>query len=276
MAEVSAEQPESRAEELPEHVAKNRAVWDEWAPEFEPRGRIAWASDEPRWGIWHVPEAEIHLLPDDLAGRDAIELGCGTGYVSAWLARRGARPVGIDNSANQLATARVLQREFGLEFPLIHGNAERVPYPDASFDLAISEYGACLWADPYAWVPEAARLLRPDGRLIFLTNHVIFMLAADYGDGPAGERLNRSYFHGRHTWPDDESVEFHLAHGEWIRLLRANGFDIERLVELQAPETPQAGGGGHLPGEEVPFGMATREWSRKWPVEEAWIAVKRA
>ena len=80
----------------------------------------------------------------DLAGKDVIELGCGTAYVSAWLARRGARVVGVDNSAAQLATARRLQREHGLAFTLIHGNAEQEPYPDASFDLAISEYGACL------------------------------------------------------------------------------------------------------------------------------------
>jgi SAM-dependent methyltransferase len=50
----------------------------------------------------------------DLAGKDAIELGCGTAYVSAWLARRGARVVGIDNSEAQLATARDLQRKHGL------------------------------------------------------------------------------------------------------------------------------------------------------------------
>ena len=264
-------------EELPDHVARNRAVWDEWAADYRSRGRIAWASNTPSWGIWHVPEAEIHLLPDDLEGKDVIELGCGTGYVSSWLARRGARPVGIDNSAKQLESARELQREFGIDFPLLHGNAERVPYPDASFDIAISEYGACLWADPYAWLPEATRLLRPGGRLIFLTNHVVFMLAASDGEGPAEERLNRPYFHDRrYTWPDDESVEFHLTHGEWIRLLRDNGFEIERLVELQAPEVPRSGGGGALPGEEVPFGMATRDWARRWPTEEAWIALKRA
>jgi ubiquinone/menaquinone biosynthesis C-methylase UbiE len=103
----------------------------------------------------------VHLLPDDLDGQDAIELGCGTAYVSAWLARRGARPVGIDNSEQQLATARRLQAQHSLVFPLIHGNAESVPYPDESFDFAISEYGAAIWADPYHWIPEAARLLRP-------------------------------------------------------------------------------------------------------------------
>ena len=115
-------------------------------------------AQEPTWGIWRVPESELHVLPEDLAGKDVIELGCGTAYISAWLARRGARVVGIDNSAAQLATARRLQREHGLALTLIHGNAEQVPYPDARFDLAISEYGACLWADPYRWVPEAPRL----------------------------------------------------------------------------------------------------------------------
>ena len=69
-------------------------------------------------------------------------------YVSAWLAKRGAKPVGIDNSPKQLEAARAFQQEFGIEFPLILGNAETVPLPDASFDLAVSEYGAALWADP--------------------------------------------------------------------------------------------------------------------------------
>ncbi|WP_216843803.1 methyltransferase domain-containing protein [Phytoactinopolyspora alkaliphila] len=44
------------------------------------------------------------MLPPTLQGKDVIELGCGTAYVSAWMARRGARPVGLDNSAEQLAT----------------------------------------------------------------------------------------------------------------------------------------------------------------------------
>jgi ubiquinone/menaquinone biosynthesis C-methylase UbiE len=155
--------------ELPEHVARNRAHWDKLARQFVEAGERAWAKREPAWGIRQIPEAELHLLPEPLAGKDVLELGCGTAYVSAWPARRGAQVVGIDNSEAQLATARRLQRQHGLEFPLLHGDAEAVPYPDASFDFAISEYGACLWADPQRWVPEAARLLRPGGRLVFLT-----------------------------------------------------------------------------------------------------------
>jgi ubiquinone/menaquinone biosynthesis C-methylase UbiE len=103
-------------------------------------------------------------------------LGCGTAYISAWLSRRGARVVGIDNSEAQLGTARRLQRQYGLAFALIHGDAQAIAYPDASFDFAISEYGACLWADPQHWVPKAARVLRPGGRLVFLTNSFLMTL----------------------------------------------------------------------------------------------------
>lgn len=256
-------------EALPEHVAANREAWDRWAAEYVDAGRRSWAAVEPSWGIFGVPESEVHVLPDDLDGKDTIELGCGTGYVSSWLARRGAKPVGIDNSPAQLASCRRFQEEFGLEFPTLLGNAEALPFPDASFDLAISEYGASIWADPYAWIPEAARVLRPGGRLIFLVNGAILMLTTpDYeAEGPAGETFRRPYFRShRYTWPDDTSVEFHLQHGEWIRLLREHGFDVERLLELQAPEGNP---------EDVAHGMATRAWARQWPVEEVWFARKR-
>ncbi len=252
--------------ELPDHVRKNRIYWDDAAVEFVDPGERSWASDEPRWGVFGIPEREVGFLPDGLDGADAIELGCGTAYVSAWLARRGAHPVGIDNSAKQLEAARRFQHQFGIEFPLIHGNAEQVPLPDASFDVAISEYGAVLWCDPYAWVPEAARLLRPGGRLAFLTNStLIAMCTPDEDDVPATNCLVRPQFGmGRMDWESDGSVEFHLSHGDWIRLLRANGFDIEELIELR----PAADATTEYP-------WVTTEWARNWPVEEAWKVRKR-
>ena len=252
--------------ELPEHVRRNRAQWDRWAADYVADGRRNWAAAEPSWGIWSVPESELGVLPASLDRLDTVELGCGTGYVSAWLARRGARPVAIDNSEAQLRTARALQREHDLEFPLLHGNAEAVPLPDASFDLAISEYGASIWCDPYRWIPEAARLLRPGGRLIFLVNGVLAMLTIpDAEDAAAGERLLRPYF-GMHRseWPDSDGVEFHLGHGDWIRLLLANDFEIDDLVELR----PDVDAKAH-------YEFVTTDWARKWPSEEAWKAHKR-
>ncbi|HEX4045843.1 MAG TPA: class I SAM-dependent methyltransferase [Gammaproteobacteria bacterium] len=222
---------------LTEYVKRNRAAWDNMAPEYTAAGRRCW-QEEPAWGIWQIPETEINLLPD-VADRDVIELGCGTAYISAWLARRGARVTGIDNSSEQLKFARELQNEFNLSFPLIHGDASQVPLPDASFDLAISEYGASIWCDPYHWIPEAARLLRPGGQLIFLVNGTLLMLCVPETDNmPAKNALLRDYF-GMHRFefPDTTAVEFHLGYGDWIRLLRANGFEIENLIELKPPAT---------------------------------------
>src|SRR6476619_6167090 len=98
----------------PEHVQRNREAWDRYAPGYVEPGHDSWASETPDWGIFGVPEAELGVLPRRLDGLDAIELGCGTAYVSAWLARRGARPVGIDNSPAQLEAARRYQHEFGI------------------------------------------------------------------------------------------------------------------------------------------------------------------
>lgn len=255
-------------DELPEHVRANREAWDRYAHEFVEPGRKNWSTDRITWGIWDIPESEVHLLPDDVSGQDVVELGCGTGYVSAWLAKRGARPVGIDNSSAQLATARSFQKEFGLEYPLHLGNAETTPFESASFDGAVSEYGAALWANPHAWIPEAARLLKPGGWLMFLTNAPLLVITSpDREDqGPAGTTLLRPYFGlGRIVWPDDTAVEFHLTHGDWIDLLRANGFEIERLVELR----PAADASTRYTQ------LATVEWARQWPSEEAWVVRKR-
>ena len=256
------------AEDL-DHVPRNVAAWAARQEGETALARRNWAASEPSWGIFGVPEREAGILPTALEGRDVVELGCGTGYVSAWLAKRGARPVGIDNSPAQLETARGFQKEFAIEFPLHLGNAETTPFESESFDGAISEYGAALWADPYAWIPEAARLLKPGGWLMFLTNAPLVILTSPdlEADGPAGTTLLRPYF-GMHrtTWPDDTSVEFHLPHGELIRLLRDSGFEIERLVELRPG-----------PGATTTYThIASLEWARQWPSEEAWLARKRA
>lgn len=245
-----------------DHVTENRAYWDGQADWYAARAREHWAAEDVTWGIWNLPQAQVPLLPDDVAGLDVIELGCGTGYVSSWLARRGARPVGLDNSPRQLATARRMQAEFGIRFPLVHADAERLPFACARFDLAISEYGAAVWCDPYRWVPEAARVLRPGGRLAFLRNATLLMLCMPE-ETAAGERLLRPQF-GLHrlTWPEG-GAEFALGHAEWFALLRRSGFTVDALYE---PRPPQAA--------RTDYDFVTAEWARRWPSEEAWIATR--
>jgi len=258
-------------EELSEHVAENRRYWDAMADEWVQAGEQSWAS-EPRWGEWHIPNNDLPLLPEDMAGMRAIELGCGTGYVSAWMRRRGASVYAIDGSASQLATARRLAHQHGLDdIDWVHGNAEQVDQPDGSFDFAISEYGAAIWCDPALWLPEAHRLLRPGGDLVFLGNHPLALVCCPVdGSLPASERLERPYFNlGQLDWRDavDEpgGIEFNLPISAWMRLFRDLGFDVVDYVEIQAPASATGSAS-----------TVTADWARRFPSEQVWRIRKQA
>ncbi len=253
--------------ELPDSIAGNIAEWTRNnAQHTDANAERAWAPRDLAWGVFGVRETALGSPLGEVSGLDVVELGCGTAYFSAQLAMRGARPVGVDPTPAQLATARRMQALNGPVFPLVEAPAERVPLPDASFDLAFSEYGASLWADPALWIPEAARLLRSRGRLVFLTNSVLAYLCSP-DVGLVVETLQRPQFGMyRVQWPDTPGTEYHLAHGDWIRVLRANGFEIEDLIEIQAP--PDAVTHSY-------YDYVTADWARRWPAEEIWVARKR-
>jgi SAM-dependent methyltransferase len=251
-----------------DYLQRNRESWSDFAPDYVAPAEEAWGG-APRWGIWGLLESDVGLLPSGLNGKVTVELGCGTAYVSAWLARRGASPIAIDLTPEQLATAAHMQREHDLYFPLIRAAGEQTPLPDECADLVISEYGSAIWSDPYEWIPEAARLLRPGGELLFFGNSALLMLCVPEIDGfAAGTSLIRPQrrMH-RFEWsddPSDNSVEFAISHGDWIRLLRRNGFEVEELIELYPPE-----------GATTGYPYVTLDWARQWPCEEAWRARKR-
>lgn len=250
--------------DLPASVARNVSAWTGHNRAYtDAAADGAWQADAITWGMFGVSDESVGSPLGDVRGLDVIELGCGTAYFSAWLARRGGRPVGVDPTPAQLATARRMQERTGLRFPLVEAAAERVPLPDASFDVAMSEYGASLWADPSLWVPEARRLLRPGGRLVFLTSSVIIQLC-EPDAGPVGTTLLRPQ-RGLHRidWPGDDGTEYGLSHGDWLRLLRANGFEVLDLIELY----PAPGVEHHAYYDHV-----SPEWAAQWPAEELWVA----
>jgi SAM-dependent methyltransferase len=247
-------------------TTRNVEAWTRSNAEYtDQAAREAWARDDIRWGVFGWPEAQLGVL-GEVAGKEVVELGCGTAYFSAWLARRGARVVGVDVTPAQLATAHRMQAEFGLEFPLIEASAEDVPLPNASFDLAVSEHGASTWCEPERWIGEAARLLRPGGALVFMHTTPLFTLVVPESGDPT-THLHRPYFGMRRfEWPGSGGVEYQLPHGEWVRVLRSSGFEIEELLELQAPED----------AERHPYySDFDPEWAKQWPAEEIWVARKR-
>ncbi|HET9782392.1 MAG TPA: class I SAM-dependent methyltransferase [Candidatus Dormibacteraeota bacterium] len=256
-------------DDLPDYAISARRLWTESNAKYtDARARDSWAREDIKWGVFDNLEADVRILPD-MNGLDVIELGCGTAYFGAWLKKAGARRVvGIDITPAQLDTARRVNEETGLGLEFIEANAEEVPLPDASFDIAFSEYGASIWCDPDRWIPEAARLLRPGGELIFMRNSDIQLVCS-----PDAERISEQLqrpLRGmkRLDWHEagEVSSEFHLNHSDMFGLLKRTGFEVIDFRELYAPDDAV----DHPFYEYVPA-----EWAKKWPAEEIWRARKR-
>jgi SAM-dependent methyltransferase len=246
-------------------IALNRALWAVMNERFtDAAAEELWVRPEIVWGLFAVAEAELRVL-GDVSGLDVAELACGTGYFSAWLTRAGANVVALDLSGEQLATARRLQRRLGPAFPLVQADAERLPLPGGRFDLVVSEHGVAAWCDPERWLPEAARLLRPGGRLVFLTNSHLSALCVPAEAGLAGEHLVRGQREAyRVQWPGG-GIEFHPSHADWLRLLRASGFVVEEMREIYAPSDR---------GDHPFYEIVSAAWASRWPAEELWVATR--
>ncbi|WP_372573176.1 class I SAM-dependent methyltransferase [Ruegeria jejuensis] len=252
-----------------DYVSVNRDVWDADAANWVAVGERLWRAETPEWGNWGNADDSLQLLPSDLTNKDAIELGCGTAYVSGWMARRGARVTAIDVSPLQLATAARLAKEHAVKITFIEGNAEETCQADASFDFAISEYGAAIWCAPDKWLREAWRLLRPGGQLVFLGNHPLSLLCSPLDGSPCDTTLHRPYvgMWGA-DWTevefDPSGVCFNLTISDWMDLFATIGFTVSKYQEVFAPDWAQ-GIRGAIPAE----------WAKKYPVEQVWHLVKK-
>ncbi len=248
-----------RTHELREHEQLNQAEWDADADAYQERhaaqldihGGLA-------WGVFQIPETELQVLGDP-SGKDILELGCGAAQWSIGLAKAGARCVGLDLSARQLDHAARAAADAGVDVRLVHASAEAVPLPDASFDIVFCDHGAMTFADPYRTVPEVARLLRPGGLFAFSQGSALADICWPTDADAPGDRLVTDYF-GMYRLEDGESVFFQLPYGEWIRLFRANGFEILDLLEPRPPADATS----------TYRDAATLAWSRRWPGESIW------
>lgn len=214
------------------HERHNRAFWDADADDYQ--ALHSPQLDEPRrWGVWALAEDEIAAL-GPTAGHDVLELGCGAAQWSIALARDGARCIGLDISTAQLGHARRGTATDAV-VPLVCASGEAVPLRDESFDLVFCDHGAFSFCDPDRAVAEAARLLRPGGRLVFNHSTLLHTLCWDVEADRVRSKLRRPYFGaGRYDW-EDGTADFHLTYGEWIRCFAGHGLSIEDLIELRPP-----------------------------------------
>ena len=245
------------------HVRKNRRYWEAESERYQREHESQLGGSRPVWGVWGIPEARLKVL-GDLRHLRVLELGCGGGQWSRWLAAAGARPVGLDLSLNQLRYAAGLVARAGLRVPLVNADAERTPFVDETFDVVMCDHGAMTFADPYRTVPEVARVLRPGGLFAFGHASPIQFVCWDDAANGVTERLARDYF-GMRAW-DEETVDFMLPYGDWIRLFRANALEVEDLIEPRPRSNART----------TYRWFAPLEWARRFPSESIWKLRKRA
>ena len=243
---------------MEQHERYNREHWDKTSDSYQAYHGVEISRVPDAWGMWRIPESQLRLLPD-IVGKDVLELGCGAGQWSVWLAQHGARVTGLDLSERQLSHARRSAAAASVDVTWVQGSAESLPFDNATFDLVLSDHGAMSWGDPDRTLPEVARVLRPGGILVFCATSPLFAICwSDQIDGP-DERLRRDYFALYREAEGEGAVTFNLPYGEWVRRFRAHGLSIDALVEPRPDE-----------GATSTFFPDAAEWARRWPAEVIW------
>jgi SAM-dependent methyltransferase len=248
-----------RAEVVAAETARaNRRWWNLEADAYQAEHGDFLSDSGFVWCPEGLHEAEARLL-GDVSGRRVLEVGCGAAQCSRWLAGHGADVVALDLSESQLGHARRLAARTGVAVPLVQADATRLPYADASFDLACSAYGAVPFvADSAAVMREAARVLRPGGRWVFAVTHPMRWCFPD-DPGRDGLTVDSSYFDRRAYVERDVSgtvtyAEHHRTMGDRVAEIVGAGL---RLVDVVEPEWPEAlertwGGWSRLRGRLFP------------------------
>ena len=114
-----------------------------------------------QWASYLVQSA------DPQPGERILDVACGTGIVARHVAQRvgsNGKVIGLDLNPDMLAMARATAEQMELTIEWRQGPAEKLPFPDASFDLVLCQFGLMLFSDPHAALTEMLRVLAKGGR----------------------------------------------------------------------------------------------------------------
>jgi SAM-dependent methyltransferase len=136
---------------------------------FKADQREGWSSFAPVEIMTTPPAAKLVKFAQVRAGERVLDVGCGTGVVAITAARTGAQASGLDLTPALLERARKNAAVAGVNVDFIEGDAEALPYADASFDVVLSQFGHIFAPRPDVAVKEMLRVLRRGGRLAFST-----------------------------------------------------------------------------------------------------------
>ena len=219
-------------DDLSPSTRSNRDMWNASSEEYQRDHRSELEGDVV-WGPSMPPERALRVLGDSVAGKDVLEICCGGGQCSVYLAEQGARTVGVDISSKQLEHGRQLAARHRVDVRFVEANAEDLSvFPEASFDIVFSSFAFGFVEDIGRTFREAFRILRPGGLFAFSWSSPIFVCAELGGDGVL--RMSRSYFDRSPIVFDEKEgreVDFHRTYGDWLRHLVDAGFVVTDLWE---------------------------------------------
>jgi ubiquinone/menaquinone biosynthesis C-methylase UbiE len=241
-------------------ASANRKLWNRTSADYQQRHDPQIGAAPRLWGMFSIPDADLGAL-GDVAGRRVLELGCGAGQWSRSLVDEAGQLVGFDLSDTQLAAARQAMRA---RYPLVQGAAQQLPFADASFDVVFCDHGALSWAPPAEAIPEAARVLRRGGRLVFSVASPWLEACYDNAADRVTTRLRQDYF-GLYAIPEEDgAASYTLTYGAWIRVLRGAGLVIDDLIEPRpGPQT-----------RSTYLDCDPPDWANHWTCELLWVTHK--
>ena len=216
-----------------------RAYWDGLSDRYQRVMEIS--TEDFHYGPQIPGESRLRLLPPLRPGMRALELGCGGGQNSVWLAKQGVLCDAFDISAEQLRHARALARREGVQITFAKGELDRWPaHFKGPYDLVHSSHALEFADNPAGVVARAADVLAPDGMLVLSTVHPLYngewVEGVDEKGEPDGMGLFlRNYF----SPPDDvrrkngrvEVISRAYPVSAWFKWLRAAELEVVALEE---------------------------------------------